>query len=226
MLWDVGHGVQTSLRKWLAISTLLLGVTAAAAQPSDCQLDSFRTRIDRTLQSIQVDARKEAEVIDAKGAQFHHIDYGFSGQIDGCVVLSGPIPALKPNYSYLYDSPEIALPQEHLLAASVSHPYRLPLQAGDGNQTAPQYAMGRFEAKDGAGFDLFLPKDFAQMERQAFHLAARVGQLQPSAEISDAVGLGLPYCRVVGPASTSKICSRAASRRLSAKRCHQATARC
>jgi hypothetical protein len=136
-----------------------LDIALATAARAECTLASYRDRVDRTLASITVETRSETALTDSANRPWVRVDIGFSGSIDGCVVLDGPIPRLKQDYSWLYDFPDLTLAQEHLLPHPAAQPYPLPLKAGDGNVSPPIYATGRFEAKDGAGITFLLPKE-------------------------------------------------------------------
>jgi len=92
-------------------------------------------------------------------AGYRRVDVAVSGSVDGWVVRDGPVPHLAQDaYSWVYDSPEIGLPQEHLLTVDPSRPYPLPIQPCDGNTSAPVRATARFEAADGSVMTLLLPE--------------------------------------------------------------------
>jgi len=131
----------------------------AAAQPAgDCALAPWRERIDAAVASITVEHEdRVGRAANLQGQPYKIVDVGLSGTVDGCVVKSGPIPALAPDgYSWLYDAPDISLPEEHVTAApSDVHP--LPYTATSGNTSQRYYARGTFRAADGAGITFFLP---------------------------------------------------------------------
>jgi hypothetical protein len=133
------------------------------------QLAPFRERIDATLDSLEVEQQGSKTV--SRGAKsYESIDVGLSGTIDGLVLKEGPIPDLSipeevpPElrelpYSWLYDVPNLTLPQEHLLVVDRTEPYPFPLEPGDGNTSERYYARGEFTAEQGAGVHIVLPTD-------------------------------------------------------------------
>ena len=132
-------------------------VSLAQSVQGDCELDSYRERIERTLASLESWETATWTQFDSEGRQFSLSDVSLSGTIDGCVVLEGPIPALGDAYSWLYDVPDVSLPQEHLLPHERTEPYPLPLSPGDGNTHPRYYATGAFLASDGAGITFVWP---------------------------------------------------------------------
>src|SRR3990172_6706372 len=134
----------------------------------DCRLGPHRDRITKTLNSITVEKQETSAATNARGQAYRIADVSFSGTLDGCVVLQGAFPSLKPDYSYLYDVPDVSLPQEDLLAQDQTKPYPLPLSPGDGNTSTRYYAEGRFEAKDGAGIRFFFPATSDDWNRKLF----------------------------------------------------------
>ena len=103
-----------------ALLTLVLLAAAGGASPrvaaqpggGDCALATWRERIDATLASITVDREdRVGRAANLQGQPYEIVDVGLSGTVDGCVVKSGPIPALAQDaYSWLYDAPDISLP--------------------------------------------------------------------------------------------------------------------
>jgi hypothetical protein len=162
----------------------LAWATPILAQPAPCQLGAYRDRIDHTLKSMVVEARTEAALVNGKGVAFRAVDYGLSGEIEGCVALSGPIPDAYPGYSWFYDVPAIGMAQEHMLMNDPRLPYKLPVVIGDGNISTPVLATGRFKSSDGAGMNLFLPARAADWNGKLFVVQRGSGvynPLQPAA---------------------------------------------
>lgn len=160
--------------KWISTVTLLFLMSALmsaaikAQSAGDCRLDPFRQRIDRTLQSVTVEKEEKGTTTSKEGVPYLFSDVTFSGSLDGCVVLQGPIPDLKAGYSWLYDMPDVSLPQEHFLVIDRLAPYPLPLKPGDGNTSPRFYAQGKFEGKDGAGIRFFYPAEKSQWNGKLF----------------------------------------------------------
>ena len=131
---------------------------AASLQAGDCVLASYRERVDATLASMVVEREERSATTDFRGRPFDWVDVYFSGTLDGCVTKGGPLQSMtREPYSWLYDAPDVALPQEHLLIVDRTQPYPLPLRPGDGNTSPRYYARGTFEAAHGAGMVLLLP---------------------------------------------------------------------
>ena len=153
------------MRLATSIATLALLLTCAtsnvglAQAPSsgDCQLDAFRTRLDRVEQSLIIREPTEAALTNACGIPFHNYDYGLTGTLEGCVTVAGPIPSLKAGYSYFYDVPDMSFPQERMLTDDPLKPFALPIGPESGNTTQRFYARGTFKATDAAGLNLFVP---------------------------------------------------------------------
>jgi hypothetical protein len=148
------------LGAFAALAALVLAAPAAASAQTagDCGLDAFRTRLDRAEASVVAAAPQETGFVLA-GRAFRNVDIGLSGSLEGCVASAGPIPSLKPDYSYFYDVPEIAFPQERMLTDDPRAPFALPITAASGNTTPRFFARGTFAASEGAGVNLLLPAD-------------------------------------------------------------------
>jgi hypothetical protein len=145
----------------LLVACLLPVRLRAQTETGDCYLDSFRQRVNTIVNSIVVEQEERTITTNARGERYEVVDVSFSGSVDGCVVLTGPVAASKPNYSWLHDIPDISITHEHLLMADGTKPYPLPLAPDSGNKSPRYYVRGRFNAKDGAGIRFFYPANRA-----------------------------------------------------------------
>lgn len=152
----------------VSVTCCFLSVSSTAQAAGDCRLASFRERVDKIRQSMTVEGEESVSTTNAADQPYQVVDLKISGYIDGCVVLDGPVPKLQPGYSWLYDVPDISLPQEHLMLVDRTRPYPLPLREGDGNTSPRYYAEGRFEARDGSGIRFFFPERRADWNGKLF----------------------------------------------------------
>jgi hypothetical protein len=85
------------------LALVVLGATGGASPPlaaqpgadGDCALAPFRDRIDATLASFTVEREERVgRAANLQGQPYEIVDVALSGTVDGCVVKSGPIPAL------------------------------------------------------------------------------------------------------------------------------------
>ncbi|HLH24264.1 MAG TPA: alpha/beta hydrolase domain-containing protein [Chloroflexota bacterium] len=181
-------------RPWHRWAAALLGLTLTmATQPTrpagaqgDCALAPFRERIDATLASMTIDHEETSAATDSRGQPFTRIDVGFSGTVDGCVTKGGPLQMMtREPYSWLYDAPDIALPQEHLLSVDRTKPYPLPIRAGDGNTSPRYYARAAFRAADGAGMTVLLPTAGTPWNGKLFLLQHGSGMYTPMEALTE-----------------------------------------
>src|SRR5689334_5732409 len=78
----------------------------AEAETGDCNLDSFRQRVDAIVNSIVIEKEERTIITNAHGEQYVVVDVSFSGFVDGYIVLVGPVASSKTNYSWLHDIPD------------------------------------------------------------------------------------------------------------------------
>src|SRR5437879_3515020 len=89
---------------------------------------SIRERISSTRDSIRIESESDQPGRTRAGLPYRRVELSFSGTADGYVTLDGPIASSAPDrYSWMYDVPELCLPQEHLLLVDRLKPYPLPL---------------------------------------------------------------------------------------------------
>ncbi|MBV9119825.1 MAG: hypothetical protein JOZ39_03880 [Chloroflexi bacterium] len=123
------------------------------------ELQPIGERIAATRRSMTIDSESTSEERDVLGVPWRRIEVGFSGSTDGVVAFEGPIPELaEDRYSWMYDAPDLTMPQEHFLTVDRLAPYPLPVKPGDGNTHPRHYARARFTSEAGAGMSVFLPE--------------------------------------------------------------------
>lgn len=136
-------------------------MSASPLQDPQRHLDN----LDATYGSLEVEQVRESPFANRHGHAYTRLETSLSGRLHGWVYTGGPVARLTDDdYSYLYDAPQITVPQEHFalsnLADRVRHrSFDLQLSSVEAHVDELAPATGQFRGADGAGVDLFVPDD-------------------------------------------------------------------